>query len=116
MQPVELTFLRALKVWWSFLWRTWVFMIPVSIVVSVVMFLIIFLTGGLASFRNPQAGHPVLGLGLIMLIYLLFIPAMLVVQVYTLKLALKVKWSDFQLVPVGPGTPNGSTQEQPPTT
>lgn len=101
MQPVELTYMRALKVWWSFLWRTWLLMIPVMIVSVLVMFLIFWLTGSFEAFRNPEAGKAPFGLGAMALMYAVFLPLMLLLQAFTMQLALKVKWSDFQLVPVG---------------
>ncbi len=103
MQQVELTMTRSLKVFWSFIWRTWVFIIPVSIAIVILTALAIFLTGGFTAMRTGKMDPNSLGgmgLGLMALVYLVFIPAMFAVQTYAMKLALGVRWSDFRLVAV----------------
>jgi hypothetical protein len=114
MQPVELTYMRALKVWWSFLWRTWLMMIPITFGVVVLMLVVLWLTGGFEAFRHPEAGKAPFGLGVMALMYLVIFPTMLLLQAFTMKLALKVKWSDFQLVAVGQAPAPTAHSSQPP--
>ena len=46
MESKALSFWQATKVWWSFLWRTWVMMIPLMIVWLVGVY---FTTRGMPS-------------------------------------------------------------------
>ena len=103
MQQVEITMTRSLKILWSFIWRTWVVLIPVTIGMVIIAGLVFFLTGGITSMRHGKMDPNALGgMGIIFmaLVYLVFIPLMLGVQAYALKLALGVRWSDFHLVAV----------------
>lgn len=108
MTAVELTSFRAMKVWWSFLWRTWVFMIPVSLLLVIIMAIGFFAFGGSAILHgappNPSAISPAFAV-IIGLMYLVFIPATLAIQIIALKLALRVRWADFYFVAVSSEPP-----------
>jgi hypothetical protein len=100
MQQVELTMGRTLKIFWSFIWRAWVLMIPTMIVVFIIAALGFFLTGGISAMRNGNMDPKSMGTGLFAAMYLIFIPLMFAIQTYAMKLALNVRWSDFRLVAV----------------
>ena len=95
MNEMTITFGRALKIWWSLMWRGFVLMIPVSIALVIVGYSM-FPTGTLlraASF-SPLEMMAVLGR-----MSLLWTIASVVVQVLAIKWALRTRWSDFHLVP-----------------
>jgi Na+-driven multidrug efflux pump len=96
MEKIEVTFNRALKIWWSFIWRTWILMIPLALICLPLMhFLLPF----------PKPGEPPdmnLGqkpgfLGLFFIIWLVMMMGMVVLQTLAIKWTIKTKWSDFEL-------------------
>lgn len=99
MNEVEITFLRALKVWWSWIWRTWVFMMVIYFAVLVIGLILYFAFRSSFASSNPSEYGWMLYVG-IGLGYLILIPGLIILQIYILQLALKVQWSDFRLVAI----------------
>ncbi len=93
MSTVEITFARALKIWWSYVWRSCVLMLPVMVVLDIVMFFVI---------PFPQPGQPpseqlpefaVRGL----LIWLPGMIAYVLLQAQAMRWMLKTRWSAFRI-------------------
>jgi uncharacterized membrane protein len=94
---IDVTFGRAMKIWWSYVWRAILLMLPVMIVAMVI---------AISILPFPKAGQPVptfrpeqipgmtskmFGLWLFMMVF--YIAA----QVQAMRWMLKTKWSDFRL-------------------
>jgi hypothetical protein len=99
MQPVEITFQRAFKVWWSYTWRAWV------------LWMLVFMVMGLALQasgimpRNSARPHvPPAPEQLRHSLSLLFVVlvALSIVQIFAVRWCLKTRWSDFKLVAMAP--------------
>jgi hypothetical protein len=102
MQSVEITFGRALKVWWSYVWRAMVLTIPVYFVLLAFM----------VSFMLPSMSHPGTKpdpaqfqamMGKFSFVWLVMMVASLLVQILAMRWMLKTKWSDFRLQPTSDG-------------
>lgn len=92
---MELTFIRSLKIWWSFMWRYFMLSIPTAILLSIVVF---------AFGLNPQRGESLNeGAGIFTLITVFSLVCMVLLQAMALKWTLRTKWSDFSLT-VSPGS------------
>jgi hypothetical protein len=105
MNEMTITFGRALKIWWSVMWRGFVLMIPVSIALMIVGFAM-FPTGTLL---RADSFSPLEMMGILGRMSLLWTIASVVVQVLAIKWALKTRWSDFHLVP----QPNDAVRSPP---
>jgi hypothetical protein len=97
-QPVAITFARGVKIWWSYMWRALVLIIPLTIVlVPVVMYIV----------PHPASGAPVTpdqlhgALSTLRPIWLLTLIVNVLLQVQAMRWMLKTRWSDFRLVTVG---------------
>jgi uncharacterized membrane protein len=103
VSATDVTFGRALKIWWSFVWRAMVLMLPVMIVAMVI---------AVSILPFPKAGQPapvlrpdqipgmtgkMFGLWLFMMVF--YIAA----QVQAVRWMLKTKWSDFRSQAVSDG-------------
>lgn len=95
---MEITFLRSIKVWWSFAWRAWILMFPVAMLVMPIMFFIMpFPKPGEPP--KPMDPNSIPGFaGKFFLIWVLMMGGMVVMQSLAMKWLLKTKWSDFKLV------------------
>jgi hypothetical protein len=94
MQQVDVTFLRAFKVWWSFSWRVVVLWIPFEIVL---VFLVRHvLHAGLHVTPAPtELRHH---LQRVWEVLLPFFVAAVIIQTFAIRWALKrARWSDFRL-------------------
>jgi threonine/homoserine/homoserine lactone efflux protein len=102
MQPVELTFGRAFKVWWSYAWRAFVLGIPVAVVMMIVWFVLL-----MPYFPHPgQRPDPALmqaAMGRFSVLWFVFMFLYIVIQVLAMRWMLKTKWSDFRLLPTNDG-------------
>ena len=111
---VKITFTKALKVWWSYIWRSMVVMFPALPIVPIFMF-----ATGLMPI--PKPGMPPVNLadipGFFSKMAVIWV-VMMVVAVCAQSLAmmwmLRTKWSDFKLIAVPPqdGTSNVSSEPQ----
>jgi hypothetical protein len=100
MNSVEITFKRSIKIWWSFVWRAWIIMLPFA-------FLLIPLMYWLMPY--PKIGEPPMPIkpeqmtGFIIkffFIWLTMVVGMIILQSLAMKWMLKTKWSDFRLVAI----------------
>jgi hypothetical protein len=97
MKPVEITFTRAFKILWSFIWRGYLLMLPVMIVMMPLMFWLI---------PMPKKGEsvpptpPQFSGAKFFMIWLFMVGGMLFMQTLALRWAMKAKWSDFKLIAV----------------
>jgi hypothetical protein len=98
MTIVNVTFLRALKFWWSFTWRTLVISFPLYVFGMYRLFV------GIAPFparANPQphAAPPTLHSLHVLLFVLwpLVTVVSIIVQIVAVRWALTTRWSDFRL-------------------
>lgn len=96
MNQIELSLVQTLKILWSFLWRVWVLMMPLMILMAVVFPLII-------QFPKPgEPPHPpdIKQIPILFLVWVIMMAIFLVLQLFALRWALKTKWSDFRIVAV----------------
>jgi hypothetical protein len=94
MQTVEITFARAVKVWWSFVWRSAVLGIPVAFVALPLMFFV---------FPHPPPGGRLSPAdfqslaGKFFFVWLIIMVASILVHIQAMRWMLRTKWSDFRL-------------------
>jgi hypothetical protein len=97
MATIEVTFGRALKIWWSFLWRATVLMIPVMVVAMII---------SIAIFPFPKPGQPAATLqpdqlpammGKAFFLWLFMMSFNIAMQVQAIRWMLKTKWRGFRL-------------------
>lgn len=95
MPALELTLARATKIWWSFLWRTWVLLIVPWLLLVATMFRTFS-----AYMTPPPRGATIVAHsaphlpGWVMPVFLV---VFFVIQILALRWALSVRWSDFRL-------------------
>jgi hypothetical protein len=96
MQPIELSFVQALKFLWSVVWRTWLLMIPLwAVAMGAMVWMIPFPKPGEPPMPPDLSKLPAMfGLWLVLMI------GYLVILALALRWALKAKWSDFRIIAV----------------
>jgi hypothetical protein len=96
MDPVNVTFGRALKIWWSFAWRAWVLMLLVMVPMEIVLFWYM-----MSHFPKQGAGNPAEAMrmaGTMMVLWPIFMAVLIALQVQAMRWMLNtVRWSDFRL-------------------
>jgi|HubBroStandDraft_6_1064221.scaffolds.fasta_scaffold1067101_2 threonine/homoserine/homoserine lactone efflux protein len=97
MEPVEITWGRAFKVWWSFSWRGFVLSLLAMIPLQIILFMTVF-----SRMPRPgQKGDPAefaKMIPLLMLIWLVMMALVFVLQGYAMRWMLRdAKWSDFRI-------------------
>jgi hypothetical protein len=102
MDAIEMTFMRAMKVWWSFVWRGIVLWLPVGLVMAAYMFWIMPFPKHPGPLSPDQAK---IMMGRMFIVWVVMVVAMIVVQTFAMRWMLKTRWSDFKLV----ATPNETT-------
>jgi hypothetical protein len=97
MTTVNITFLRALKFWWSFTWRTLVISFPIYVLGMYRLFV------WLAPFPtrvNPQA-HAALAsphsAQILAVVWPVVTVVSIIIQIVAVRWALTTRWSDFRL-------------------
>jgi heme/copper-type cytochrome/quinol oxidase subunit 2 len=97
MEPVDITYGRAFKVWWSYSWRAMVLTVMAVVPLQLLFF-------GLAFAYRPTPDHKVdpaefaKYMPLFMLGWLVITALMLALQAYGMKWMLRdAKWSDFRI-------------------
>jgi len=111
MKQIELSLWQALKILWSFLWRSWVVIMPVVICVFIPASII------LRRFGAESGGGKFFSM---MLMIFVVWPVMMVIsiaaQTFAMRWALKTKWSDFRLIAIAPpmGEPGPVVASAPP--
>jgi threonine/homoserine/homoserine lactone efflux protein len=97
MEPVEITWGRAFKVWWSFSWRGFVLCLLAMIPLQIILFATVF-----THMPHPgQKADPAeffRMMPFLMLIWLVMMGLVFVLQGYAMRWMLRdAKWSDFRL-------------------
>ncbi len=97
MDQVIVTWTRALKIWWSFAWRTWVLSLLIVLPLQIVFMIFIFR-------HLPRAGTPtdpadfMRAASGMMLAWPLLMAAIVALQAQGMRWMLrKAQWSDFRL-------------------
>jgi hypothetical protein len=97
MDVVEVTFRRALQIWWSYVWRAFVLAIPLMMVTTPLMFVILpFPKPGQPNAMLAPEQIPGLmakGMG----IWAIMMALNIIAQVFAMRWMLKTKWRDFKL-------------------
>lgn len=103
MTGIDVTFGKALKIWWSYIWRAILLMLPVMIVAMLIAVSILPFPkpGQPASAIRPDQVPGMMSkmFGLWLFMMVLYIGA----QVQAVRWMLKTKWSDFRLQAVSDG-------------
>jgi hypothetical protein len=98
MKKIDLTAGQAAKIFWSFIWRGWVLMLPIMILMTIVVRTLIPL---------PKPGDPpqppdIKQMPLFFVAWAIMMAIFLASQIFALRWALKAKWSDFRIIAVSP--------------
>lgn len=96
MNKIELTISQAGKILWSFIWRGWILMMPIMIVMIIVVRVLI---------PFPKPGEPpqppdIKQMPFFFVAWLFMMVLFLISQIFALRWALKSKWSDFRIIAV----------------
>jgi len=97
MTTVNVTFLRALKFWWSFTWRTLIISFPLYVFAMYRYFVWI---APFPTRANPQphAALPTVhGLHVLFVLWPLVTMVSIIIQIVAVRWALTTRWSDFRL-------------------
>jgi hypothetical protein len=95
MQQVDVTFLRAFKVWWSFAWRYTVLWWPLAIVLGLSVHQVLHARPHVAS-TPAEFRHNLVRL--IWEVWLPFFVVAVIIQTLAIRWALRrARWSDFRL-------------------
>jgi hypothetical protein len=91
------TYGRALKIWWSYIWRAIVLLIPVCVITMIIMvsFFPFPKPGDAATFLRPDQIPGMMAKGFVLWLFMMAIN--IAVQVQAMRWMLKTKWSDFRL-------------------
>lgn len=97
---MEVTFTRAIKVWWSFAWRVWILSLPMMALIAPLMFWLLptHKLGEPPSMLPPDQ-VPFFFVKF-SLVWIVMAVGTIGVHVAAVRWGLKVKWSDFRLVAV----------------
>jgi len=94
MDQIEITWARALKIWWSFSWRAWV--PSLLVVVPLDIFLSILVMGRARSTTDSVDAMRMLAP--FVLLWPLVIVAVIALQAQAMRWALhRARWSDFRV-------------------
>ena len=97
MKPIEISFWQALKILWSFLWRSWVVIMPIVICVFVPVSIILRRFGA-----QSGGGKFLTTMMFVFVVWPLMMLISIAAQTIAMRWALKTKWSDFRLVAIAP--------------
>jgi hypothetical protein len=108
-----MTFMQALKVWWSYSWRASILVFPLVIITTAISLagLISTVQGmiqngqSLSSLNIDQLSHLISG-GFTMGVLSMVLTA--VIQIFAMRWTLNSRWSDFRLKAVPPDADVGS--------
>ena len=101
---MEVTYSRALKIWWSYVWRMAVSMLPVMILMPLTMFLLgIIPKPGDPPF-DPSRNGEIFAKMSVLWVFMMTIG--IAVQVFAMRWMLRTNWSDFKLQVVETTTKN----------
>jgi hypothetical protein len=91
MQQIDVTFLRAAKVWWSYTWRALALWAVVFLALSIALGL-----SGVLSHLPGAHARPIKGALLAMVAAIQFIVGTCI-GIFAMGWALKTRWSDFRV-------------------
>jgi hypothetical protein len=104
MTSLPLTFGRALKVWWSYMWRGMLLTIPLMVLVQLPAMFFLF-----RQFQSAfQPGQPIdpraafSGFRYFFALWIVMAVSMVLVHTQALRWALRTRWADFRLIAVDP--------------
>ena len=100
MTTVDMTFGRALKVWWAYAWRSMVLWIPVGIAIGSSMFAWIPWPRPGETSADYMAAHWPDILTRMSTLSLIMTLVAIAVQTLAMRWALHTQWSDFRLLAV----------------
>jgi Na+-driven multidrug efflux pump len=97
MDVVDVTFRRALQIWWSYVWRAFVLVIPIMLVTMPLLFVIM----PLPKPGQPNAALPLDQVPALMAratgLWVIMMSLNVIAQVFAMRWMLKTKWRDFRL-------------------
>jgi hypothetical protein len=100
MEQVDITWSRALKIWWSYSWRAFVLVLLVMVPVEIVMFCYVFRQLPGSAAHPADGGRLMAGIALAWPIVMAVLVAL---QAQAMRWMLnKARWSDFRVVVLPP--------------
>jgi hypothetical protein len=100
MEPVDITWLRALKIWWSYSWRAFVLALLVMVPLEIVMFAYV-----LRHFPGSGAtpGNAAKMAGTMAAAWPIVMAVLIALQAQAMRWMLnKARWSDFRVAVLPP--------------
>lgn len=99
MQEVDITFVRAIKILWSWMWRAFVLTMPAALVMVLIFdfFNIVPKPG-----QRPEEMQKIFSGGKFFLVWIGTMTAFMSCYILAMRWMLKTKWSDFKLIAVPP--------------
>ena len=95
MEQVEVTLLRALKIWWSWAWRAWVLSMLVVVPIDIVFAAFVM---GHPFKPGADPAEAVRALAPMMILWPLVLVAVVALQAQAMRWMLgRARWSDFRL-------------------
>jgi hypothetical protein len=96
MDSTDITFGRAFTIWWSYVWRAFLLMLPVMIVAMVIAIAVLPLpkVGQPAALRPDQVPGM---MGKMFCVWLFTMVFYVAAQVQAVRWMLKTKWTGFRL-------------------
>ena len=94
MATVDISYSKALKIWWSYIWRMAVLLAPAAIVAwsTMLWFLPLPRPG-----QPVQVWEPSARVAAVFTLWLCLMAASVLLQVQAMRWMLKTKWRDFRL-------------------
>jgi hypothetical protein len=103
MSDINITFGRALKIWWSYVWRAVILLIPILVITMIIaVSLFPFPKSGDVTLLRPDQIPGFIGKGFVLWLFMMALN--IVVQVLAMRWMLKTRWSDFRLQAVSDGS------------
>lgn len=99
MEQLDVTWSRALKCWWSFVWRGFVLSLLILVPLELVAVLVILPMLGLRPGHPPGPGQVVHKAGLLASLWLVIMIGMVLTQTAAMRWMLRrARWSDFKVL------------------
>lgn len=97
MPDIEITLGRGFKIWWSYVWRVFVLLMPVMVlVIPLLLWVIPFPTPGQPTPQISPAQLPAM-MGKMFGVWLVMMALNILLQVQAMRWMLKTQWRDFRL-------------------
>jgi hypothetical protein len=99
MEQVEITWVRALKIWWSWAWRAWVLsllvMVPIEIIFGA------FMISHMPKSGSNDPAQVIQLMAPMMILWPILMVAVVALQAQAMRWALnRAQWSDFRVAVV----------------